>query len=110
MTLVVLGLWLALQYAPAPAAQKPQTFAGVISDDVCPKADHSGMRMGSNDAECTIACVDAHGANYVIYDGKNSFKLVGSASPRPFAGQKVRVVGELDAETKTVRVESIVKM
>ena len=106
MKLACLALLLAFQVAPA---QGTQTFTGVISDDVCPKADHSGMRMGSNDAECTTECVDAHGANYVLFDGKNFFKLVGTQSPRPFAGQKARVVGELDTETNTIRVESIVK-
>ncbi len=106
MKLGCLALLLAFQAAPARGTQ---TFTGVISDDVCPTADHSGMRMGSNDAECTTACVDAHGANYVLYDGKNSFKLVGTQSPRPFAGAKVRVVGELDPETKLIRVQEISK-
>ena len=108
MKLACLALLLAFQ-AAAPA-RGTQPFTGVISDDVCPKADHSGMRMGPSDAECTTACVDSHGANYVLYDGKNSFKLIGSRSPRPFAAQKVRITGELDPEAKIIRVETIAKL
>jgi hypothetical protein len=84
------------------------TFTGTISDDMCDKADHSRMRMGSTDAECANACVNAHGAAYVLYDGRNVYTLSGGQSPEKFAGQKVTVVGELDAKTRTIRVDSIV--
>ncbi len=89
------------------AAQETKTFAGVISDDICARGDHSHMRMGSNDAECTTACVSAHGAAYVLFDGRNVYKLSGKAPIEKFAGQKVRVSGALDAKTQTIRVESI---
>ncbi len=65
------------------------------------------MRMGSNDAECTTACVGAHDAAYVLFDGKNVYKLSGKAPIEKFAGQKVHVSGTLDAKTQTIRVESI---
>ena len=51
------------------APQGRQTFTGTITDSECAEADHSQMRMGSTDAECTIACVIAHGAKYVLFDG-----------------------------------------
>src|SRR5262245_12606937 len=54
--------------ATLTGAQRKQTFTGTITDNMCATADHSRMRMGSNDAECTIACVIAHGATYVLYD------------------------------------------
>jgi hypothetical protein len=91
------------------AAQKPQTFAGTISDSMCARAraDHSKMRMGSNDAECTNACVDSHGAAFVLYDGKTSYTLKGKPELKKFAGQKVQVVGTLDAKTSTIQVDSV---
>jgi hypothetical protein len=89
------------------AAPSTQTFIGTISDDMCAKADHSQMQMGSNDAECTTACVSAHGAAYVLYDGKNVYTLSGRPTPERFAGQRVRVTGALDAKTHAIRVESI---
>ena len=65
------------------------------------------MRMGSTDAECTIACVIAHGAMYVLYDGKEAYTLSDQQTPEKFAGKKVTVTGTLDAKTKTIQVDSI---
>jgi hypothetical protein len=90
---------------PAPPAT--QMFTGTITDSMCAKADHSQMRMGPTDAECTVACVSAHGATYVLYDGKDVYALSNQQMPEKFAAQKVRVVGTLDAKTKTIHVDSI---
>jgi len=89
------------------AAQGKQTFTGVITDSMCARADHSSMRMGPTDAECTTNCVFAHGAFYVLFDGKDAFTLSDQQTPEGFAAQKVRVVGTLDSKTKTIQVESI---
>ena len=91
------------------AAPGTQTFTGTISDDMCAKADHSQMQMGSNDAECTTACVSAHGAAYVLYDDKNVYRLSSRQTPEPFAGQRVKVTGALDAKTRTIRVDSMTR-
>src|SRR5687767_637588 len=84
-----------------------QTFTGIITDDMCPMGTHTHMRMGPTDAECARACISAHGAAYVLYDGKDAYTLSDQKWPEQFAAQKVRVVGTLDAKTKTIRVESI---
>jgi hypothetical protein len=88
-------------------AQGAKTFTGAISDDMCAKADHSQMRMGSTDEECTTACVSAHNAAYVLFDGKNVYKLSGHRLVEQYAGKKVRIVGTLDAKTRIIRVDSI---
>ncbi len=74
---------------------------------MCARGDHSKMRMGSNDAECTNACVQSHGADYVLFDGKTSYTLKGKQPLQKFAGQKVQVVGMLDAKTSTIQVDSV---
>jgi len=89
----------------APPAK--HTFTGVITDSMCDDGDHSQMRMGPTDAECTRACITAHGASYVLYDGKQSYTLSDQNTPEKFAGQRVTVTGTLDAKTKTIRVDSI---
>ena len=92
--------------AQAPA--KPQTFVGTITDNMCAKADHSQMQMGPTDAECVKACIAAHGASYVLYDGKgNVYELSDQKTPEKFAAQKVAVTGTLDAKTKKIAVMSI---
>ena len=96
-----------LAVAALSAAPGKQTFTGTITDNMCAKADHSQMRMGPTDAECTIACISVHGATYVLYDGKDVYTLSDQRTPEKFAAQKVRVVGTLDAKTKTIQVDSI---
>jgi len=88
-------------------AQSPQTFTGTITDDMCARADHSQMKMGPTDADCVKACVAAHGASYVLFDGKGVYTLSDQQTPAKFAAQRVTVVGTLDAKTKTIQVQSI---
>ena len=75
---------------------------------MCATGNHSQMKMGPTDAECTIACVDAHGAAYVLYDGTNGYMLSDQKSPEKLAGKKVTVTGTLNTTTRTIQVESIV--
>jgi hypothetical protein len=89
------------------AAQSPQTFTGVVTDDMCAIGGHATMRMGPTDADCVKACVAAHGASYVLLDGKNVYILSDQQTPEKFAAQKVTVAGTLDAKTKTIKVQSI---
>lgn len=96
-----------LAVATLSSCSAKHTFTGTITDDVCSKADHSRMQMGPTDAECAIACIDVHGASYVLYDGKDSYTLSDQRTPEKFAGQKVKVVGMLDTNTKKIRVDSI---
>ena len=89
------------------AGQRTETFTGVITDSECSTGSHARMRMGDTDAECTRACVDAHGASYVLYDGKSVYALTDQQTPERFAGQKVKVTGTLDIKTKTIKVGSM---
>jgi hypothetical protein len=96
-----------LVVAALAASPAKQTFTGIITDDNCPKADHSQMRMGPTDAECAMACLEAHGASYGLYDGKDFYTLSDQKTPGKFIGKKVRVTGTLDAKTKTIQVDTI---
>src|ERR1041384_3486738 len=98
---------LVLAVAAVSAAQSPRTFTGVITDSMCATGDHSQMRMGPTDAECTAACIDEHGATYVLYDGKNGYELSDQKTPQKFAGKRVTIAGTLDAKRKTIQVRSI---
>ena len=89
------------------AAPAKRTFTGVVTDSMCADGDHSHMRMGPTAAECTIACVSAHDAMYVLYDGKEAWVLSDQKTPEKFAGKKVTVTGTPDAKAKTIQVDSI---
>ncbi|PYQ73720.1 MAG: hypothetical protein DMG01_22010 [Acidobacteria bacterium] len=43
--------------------------------------------MGPTDAECTIACISAHGATYVLYDGKEVYTLSDQRMPEDDPGR-----------------------
>jgi hypothetical protein len=96
-----------LVVAALTATPAKQMFRGIITDDNCPKADHSQMRMGPTDAECAMACIDAHGALYGLYDGNNFYTLSDQRTLQKFVSKKVSVIGTLDAKTKTIQVDSI---
>jgi hypothetical protein len=96
-----------LALATLSAAPATQMFTGTITDDMCALAGHASMRMGPTDADCVRACVTAHGALYVLLDGKTVYGLSDQNTPNQWAGQKVKVTGTLDEKTKTIRVESI---
>ena len=104
MWLVILSL---LMIAGLTPAQSKRTFTGTITDGMCAAGDHSQMRMGPTDAECAIACVDAHGAAFVLYDGKDVYRLSDQRTSEKLAGKRVTVSGTLDAGTKTIQVDSI---
>jgi hypothetical protein len=96
-----------LVIAALTAAPEKHAFTGVITDSMCAQGDHSRMQMGPTDAECTIACILAHGASYVLYDGQEAYTLSDQKTPEKFAAKKVTVTGTLDAKTKTIHVDSI---
>jgi hypothetical protein len=101
---VILSLFVA---AAAVPAQSTRSFTGTITDSMCPTGDHSQMKMGPTNAECTIACNDGHGAPFVLYDGKDTYLLSDQKAPAKLAGKKVTVTGTLDAKSKTIQVVSI---
>jgi hypothetical protein len=106
----------------APAAHKAaataqsKVFTGEIWDQTCAKrgshesmAKQAGIPQGPNMArECTLKCHEM-GSPLVLYNpaDKRIYKLEDQAKAKPFAGEKVKVTGTLDARTGTIHVESI---
>src|ERR1043166_10021655 len=103
----VLLIGLAAASLSAAQAAKTQTFVGTITDSMCEKADHSRMQMGPTDADCVKACVAAHGATYVLWDGKNVYELSDQKTPEQFAAKKVTVTGTLDPKAHKNAVRPI---
>jgi hypothetical protein len=83
-----------------------QTFTGTITDDMCSKADHQDMKMGS-DEKCVTECIKTMGGKYVLYDGSKTYNLSDQKTPAKFAAKKVTVTGTLDPKTNTIKVDSI---
>lgn len=80
------------------------TFTGVITCSMC-VTDHKAMKMGVP-PDCIKGCVK-HGTKYVLFDGKNSYKLSDQQTPAKFASQKVKITGKLFDKTGIIQVERI---
>jgi hypothetical protein len=91
--------------ALACAAQAAQKFTGTITDNMCGNG-HASMNMGS-DEKCVTECVKTMNAKYALYDGKEAYVLSDQKAPAKFAGKKVTVTGTLDANSKTIKVDSL---
>jgi hypothetical protein len=91
------------------AGGSTQTFTGIISDSMC-VANHAMMHM-TPDAKCVRECAKAgSGVKYVLYDGKNVYKLSDQQTPEQFAARKVKVTGTLFPKTGIIQVDKIERL
>ena len=101
---------LAVMFAAAAMAfaAGPQTFTGLITDNMCDTGDHKDMKMGT-DPKCVVSCVKGMNGKYVLYDSKakKSYLLSDQKTPEKFAAKKVTVTGTLDDSGKNLKVDSI---
>ncbi len=86
------------------AADRQQSFTGVITDTMC-GADHKSMNVAP-DSKCVVECVK-HGSKYALLVGSNVYVLSDQQTPEKFAAQKVKVTGALDERTKILRADKI---
>lgn len=95
------------------ATGKTRTIVGHIADSQC-GLTHQKMQeagnMGKDDRTCTLKCVEM-GGKFVLADrARNVIYTLDEESQekaREFAGQKVKIRGQVDSKTKTIHVESI---
>jgi hypothetical protein len=91
------------------AGGPPQTFTGTITDSMC-VANHAMMHV-SPDAKCVRECIKGGGnVKYILFDGKNAYKLSDQQTPEQFAAHKVKVTGVLFAKTGIIQVNKIERL
>lgn len=81
-----------------------ETHVGVITDTMC-GANHAPMKV-SPDSKCVLECVK-HGSKYALLEGAKVYTLSDQETPAKFAGQKVKVTGQLYQKTGILKVEKI---
>lgn len=83
-------------------------WTGVITDSMCVR-DHTVMNSKGGDDACVKSCVKSNPASYkyVLFDGKNVYKLSDQSVPEKFAAKKVVVKGTLYAKTGVIQVDTI---
>ena len=83
-------------------AEAPQTLTGTVTDSMCGKKH---MSPGKSDADCTRECMKSKGDwTYGLVVGDRVYRLSGDAKQLDsFAGKRVRLTGDLTANTITVQ-------
>ncbi len=111
--LLMLVMTLALLSATAFAKPQTRTIVGNIADSQCGlshKKMQAAQNMGNDDKACTLKCVEM-GGKFVLADRVHKVVYAldeeSQAKAREFAGQKVKITGQVDAKTKTIHVTKI---
>lgn len=88
------------------AADKPQTYTGVITDLMCGAKHTMGIRP---DDKCVRECVkkDPKKWKYALLVGTEVYVLSDQQTPEKFAAQKVKVTGTLFAKTQILKTDKI---
>ena len=99
------------------SAQEVATFHGEISDSQCALNIHSLTRshqemlksksMGGTATECTLYCVKYHGGDFVLSSKKDVYRLDHQNTAQTFAGKKVRIIGKMESDKKTIHIIKI---
>jgi 3-methyladenine DNA glycosylase AlkD len=92
--------------AIAAAAEKAQTFTGVITDTMCGTKHTMGIKP---DDKCVRECVkmDPKKWKYALLVGNEMYVLSDQQTPEKFAAQKVKVTGTLYEKTKILKADKI---
>jgi len=80
------------------------TFTGVITDTMC-GARH-GMMKNQPDEQCIKMCVKGQYV-YALFDGTKVVKLSDQKNSAKYAARKVKVTGDYNSRTSTIKVSSI---
>jgi hypothetical protein len=110
--------WILVMAASQVAgAQEAKAFYGEISDSQCALNVHSLTRshqemlksksMGGTPTDCTLYCVKYHGGDFVLSSKKDVYRLDDQDTARTFAGKKVRIIGKMEPDKKTIHVTKI---
>jgi hypothetical protein len=88
------------------AADKTQTFTGIVTDTMCGAKHAMGI---TPDDKCVRECVkmDPKKWKYALLVGKDIYVLSDQQAPEKFAAQKVSVTGTLFEKTKILKVDKI---
>jgi hypothetical protein len=97
--------------------QGARVFRGEVSDSQCAMNVHSLTRshqemlkskaMGGTSNSCSVYCIQHLGGVLVLASGKDVFRLDRPDLVHGFEGQKVKIVGTLDAKTNQIHVMKI---
>lgn len=110
--LILLGLT-----GPSASGGEEGTFTGEIGDTQCAMNVHSMDKshkemlkvkgVGKTAADCTLYCIKNRGGRFVLQMKDKVYRLDKPELVEPYAGQKVRVIGILDAQAGTIEIHRV---
>lgn len=110
MKRTVIAISASLLLVPTLSFAAQGTWTGEISDNMCGASHQAMAKPGQkvNPRQCTLACVKA-GGQYVLVSNGKIFDLTNQKLPglQQYAGEKVRVTGDLGNDGKTITVTQI---
>jgi hypothetical protein len=116
-SIVTMALLLLAVYSAVASAQESKSYYGEISDSQCAMNVHSLTRshqemlksksMGGTPTDCTLYCVNYHGGDFVLVHKAEVYRLDDQNAARSFAGKKVKVIGHMGSDKKTIHIVKI---
>jgi len=110
-------LALALGLSAHAADSGPQTFEGEISDSQCAMNVHSlthshremlkAKSHGKTSADCVAYCIRYLGGHYMLVSKDDIYHLDNEDLAKSYNAEKVKVIGYLDKQSKTIQVVKI---
>jgi len=102
---------------PSAFGGNETVFTGEIGDTQCAMNVHSLDKshkemlkvkgVGKTAADCTLFCIKNRGGRFVLQYKNKVYRLDEPELVAPYAGQKVRILGTLDAQTETIEIHKI---
>jgi hypothetical protein len=113
----LIALVLLFLTSPSVFGGDEKVFTGEIGDTQCAMNVHSLDKshkemlkvksVGKSAADCTLYCIKNRGGRFVLQNKDKVYHLDKPELVKPYAGQKVRVLGTLDTQTETIEVHRI---
>jgi hypothetical protein len=115
--LCLIAMILLCLISPSAYGGEEKTFTGEIGDTQCAMNVHSLDKshkemlkvksVGKTAADCTLYCIKNRGGRFVLQYKDKVYRLDKPELVEPYAGQKVRVIGNLDPQSETIEVHRI---
>lgn len=97
----------AMQPSTSPSQQTPSQTNPSTSPSPSPTTDPSSSASSSDAARSFVGSIVKASGKYVLHTGGTDYQLDDQSTAKKFEGKDVKVTGQLDASSNTIKVQSI---
>jgi cytoskeletal protein RodZ len=91
-----------------PSTQPPSQSPSTPPPSQSPSTDNPSSASSSSDAHSFVGSIVKNGDKFVLHTGGADYQLDDQSQASKFEGKDVKVTGQVDQSSSTIRVESIV--